>query len=119
MNITELIEEYGGRESNADELYSTLFRIGEHCIEAVAGKHAKTTFKGNPIIYMNDRKEYAGRWKRYILLEDTFLDQIHAAQKSPSNLLNACTYFGKKKESTRMDKCFGLIFDLDDVDSYD
>ncbi len=116
MLIKELIEEYGGRKSNAEELYSDLFRLGEHCIESTAGKDAKTTYKGNPIVYEYDEPDYDGKCRRYILLEDTLLDQIHAAQKKPSNLLNSCTYYGKKKESQRMDKCFGLIFDLDDVD---
>ena len=116
MLIKELIEEYGGRKSNAEELYSDLFRLGEHCIESTAGKNAPTTFKGNPIVYEYDEPDYDGKCRRYILLEDSFLDQIHAAQKKPSNLLNSCTYYGKKKESKRMDKCFGLIFDLDDVD---
>lgn len=116
MNIKDVIEEYGGRLSSADELYAALFRLGEHEIEQTSGPRAKTTYKGNPIIYLNDKVNFSGSWKRYILLEDTALDQIHEAQKCPSNLLNGCTYYGKKKESRRMDKCFGLIFDLDDVD---
>lgn len=116
MNLNPLIKEYGGCESNADELYSALFHLGDGFIEQTAGKNAPTTYKGNPIIYANDEPDYKGQWRRYILLEDEFLNILHEVQKEPSNLLNSCTYYGKRKDTQRMDKCFGLIFDLDDVD---
>ncbi len=116
MDLTEVVKDYGGRAATAEELYTRLFRIGDGFIESAVGKNAPTTFKGNPILYLNDDENYLGKFHRYIWLEDTFIEQLHEAQRAPSNLINACSYYGKKKDSQRMDKCYGLIFDLDSVD---
>lgn len=116
MNLYTLVHNYGGVLSSAEELYTSLFRIGDGMIQRTMGKHAQTDFIGNPIIYHNSEQDFSGSWKRYIVLEDTCIEQIHDAQRAQGSLINACTYYGKRKDSTRMDKCFGLIFDLDDVD---
>ena len=111
------IQENGGQRSDPDELYTDLFHLGEHLLQRTGEYRSKgDPWKGNPMIYINDGENYSGKMKRYILLEDTFLDQIHEAQKQPSNLLNAISYFGKKKSKEHADRCFGLLFDIDDID---
>lgn len=115
--ISDVLMQYGCSISDPDELYTELFWIGDHKIQK-SGEYRTDTgeFKGNPMIYVNDGDRYHGQMKRYILLEDTFLEQLHDAQKQPSNLINGVSYFGKKKDKEHGDKCFGLIFDIDKVD---
>jgi len=116
--ISDVLLDYGCTASDPDELYSDMFHLGENLIQRT-GEYRTTTkeFKGNPMIYVCDEEDYAGKIKRYILLEDTLLEQIHAAQQCPSNLINGISYYGKKKDKEHADKCFGMIFDLDEVDA--
>lgn len=117
MDYLHLLAEYGAVPSDPDELYTDLFKIGGGYIQKtgeIRGQNS-VAFKGNPIIYVNDGEQYTGKMKRYILLEDTFLDQIHQAQRAPSNLINTISYYGRKKDKEHSDRCFGLIFDIDDV----
>ena len=115
--IEEVLLQYGCQHSDPDELYSDFFHLGENLIQRTGEYRGDSReFKGNPMIYVNDEEDYKGKMKRYILLEDTLLDQLHDAQTYPSNLINGVTYYGKKKDKEHGDKCFGLIFDLDTVD---
>lgn len=118
MQFDEILYSYNAKLSTADSLYSDLFRIGEHFIqrkgEYRSGQNPE--YKGNPMIYVNDGEDYTGKMKRYILLEDTLLQQLHVAQQCPSNLVNAVSYFGRKKDKEHADRCFGLIFDIDGID---
>ena len=118
IRLENVLNEYKIPQSTPDELYSQLFHLGEGYIQKKGEYRSDENkkFKGNPIIYVNDKASYDGKWKRYIGLEDEFLEQIHKAQKSPSNLLNAISYFGRKKNKEHSDRCFGLIFDIDGVD---
>lgn len=115
--LKELVVEYGGQEATPDELYTDLFRIGEHYIQRTGEYRAEGSkdFKGNPMIYVNDDEKYKGKMKRYILLEDTLLKQLEEARQQPSNLLNAVSYYGRKKDKEHADRCFGLIFDIDKI----
>lgn len=108
-----MLQEYKIEQSTADELYTKLFRLGEGFIQT---QKESRNFKGNPMIYVNDGEKYDGKMRRYIGFEDTFLKQIHWAQKQPSNLINAISYYGRKKDKEHSDKCFGLIFDIDGID---
>ena len=116
--LLNILVKYGARKSTPDELYTRLFHIGAHYILRQGEYRAEGSedFKVNPIVYINDRENYKGKMKRYILLEDTFLEQLREARKEPSNLLNAVSYYGRKKDKEHADRCFGLIFDIDDVD---
>ena len=119
--LGDVVMEYGGMPSNPDALYSDLFHLGEHLIQRTGEMREKSdkrpsSFKGNPMIYVNDQADYKGKMKRYILLEDTLLDQLHAAQEMPSNLINTVSYYGRMKDKDHADRCFGLIFDIDGVE---
>ena len=98
--LLNILVKYGARKSTPDELYTRLFHIGAHYIQRQGEYRAEGSedFKGNPIVYINDRENYKGKMKRYILLEDTFLEQLREARKEPSNLLNAVSYYGRKKD---------------------
>ncbi len=111
----EIFREYGAVLSTPTELYTDLFRIGEGYIQKAGEYRVGKEFKGNPMIYINSGEDFSGTMRRYILLEDTFFDWIKKAQENPSNLLNAVTYFGRKKDKEHSDRCFGLIFDIDKV----
>ena len=116
--LCDILSKYAAVGSTPEELYKDLFHIGEHYIQR-QGEYrldGSEDFKGNPILYVNDREDYKGKMKRYILLEDTFTEQLQKALKEPSNLLNAVSYYGRKKDKEHADRCFGLIFDIDDVD---
>jgi hypothetical protein len=116
--LSDILSKYAAVSSTPEELYKDLFHIGEHYIQR-QGEYrldGSEDFKGNPILYVNDREDYKGKMKRYILLEDTFTEQIQEALNEPSNLLNAVSYYGRKKDKEHADRCFGLIFDIDDVD---
>lgn len=118
MSLSDILLKYNIERSSADELYTRLFHIGEGYIQK-QGEYrdqGSTDFKGNPIIYVNDRADYKGDMRRYIGLEDTLISQLHQAQNEPSNLLNAISYYGRKKDKEYGDRCFGLIFDIDDID---
>lgn len=112
-----VVVEYGGKAATPDELYTELFHIGEHYIQRTGEYRAEGSkdFKGNPMIYVNDDEKYKGKMKRYILLEDTLLEQLEEARQMPSNLLNAVSYYGRKKDKEHADRCFGLIFDIDKI----
>ena len=115
--LEDMLLQYSCTLSDPDELYTDLFWLGDHLIQREGEYRSETgEYKGNPMLYVNDAEKYEGQMKRYILLEDTFLDQLHEAQTYPSNLINGVTYFGKKKDKEHGDKCFGLIFDLDNLD---
>ena len=113
-----ILNKYGASLSSADLLYTELFHLGEHFIQCT-GEYRRTVndeFLGNPMIYINDQANYKGKMKRYILLEDTLLDQLHEAKQQPSNLINTISYYGRKKDKEHADRCFGLIFDIDSID---
>lgn len=114
----EILYDYGVVASDPRELYTELFRLGEGYIQRTGEyrKPGSKNFKGNPMIYVNDGEKFSGQMKRYILLEDTLLDQLEKASKMPSNLINPVSYFGLKKDKEHSDKCFGLIVDIDDID---
>lgn len=116
--LTDILAQYNAVKSTPDELYTELFQIGKHYIQRQGEYRAKRSndFKGNPIVYVNDGDLYDGKMRRYILLEDTLLEQVHKAMAQPSNLLNAVSYYGRKKDKEHADKCFGLVFDIDGVD---
>jgi len=115
--LQDMLLQYGCTLADPDELYTDLFWLGDHLIQREGEYRSENgEYKGNPMIYVNDAEKLQGQMKRYILLEDTFLDQLHEAQTYPSNLINGVTYFGKKKDKEHADKCFGMIFDLDNLD---
>lgn len=113
----DILYDYDAVDSTPDELYTELFHLGSGYIQKKGEYRTGTkNFKGNPMIYVNDEEDYQGKMKRYILLEDTLLDQIAEAQKMPSNLINAVSYYGRKKDKEHADRCFGLVFDIDGID---
>lgn len=113
----EILYEYGAVDSTPDELYTELFHLGKGYIQKKGEYRQGTTdFKGNPMIYVNDKEKYQGKMKRYILLEDTLLEQLAEARKKPSNLMNPISYYGRKKDKEHADRCFGFIFDIDGID---
>lgn len=118
MSLESLLSSYACKEVSPLDLYKSLFCIGDGYIQSKGEYREKgsSNFKGNPIVYFSEQANYKGQLKRNILLEDTFEEQLKEIQKYPSNLLNACTYYGKKKDKEHADRCFGLIFDIDDID---
>ena len=117
LKLEQIVLDYDGKKSSPDELYTALFHLGEHYIQRTGEYRAEGSkdFKGNPMIYVNDDEKYKGSMKRYILLEDTLLQQLEEARKQPSNLINAISYYGRKKDKEHADRCFGLIFDIDKI----
>lgn len=118
MSHADVLFAYGAVISSPDELYTDLFKLGQGYSQKTGEYRPRnsTDFKGNLMIYVNDAVDYKGKMRRYILLEDTLLDQLHQAQQMPSNLINAVSYYGRKKDTEHSDRCFGLIFDIDEVD---
>lgn len=120
--LTMIILNNGGVSAKPIELYEDMFHLGDHLIERTGEHTGKSTFKGNPIFYGNTSFDYEtgrpdGRWEHFIMLEDTFEEQLKTyLDKYEYTLMNACTYYGKKKDKDRLDKVFALVFDLDEVE---
>lgn len=108
---------YGVEKSTPEILYTDLFHLGDHYIQQTGEYRTagSADFKGNPMVYVNEDVKYQGKMRRYILLEDTLIEQLEWAMKYPGNLVNAVSYFGMKKDKEHADRCFGLIFDIDQI----
>ena len=115
--LQEIFTIYNYPDVAAYDLYADLFHLGQHYIQSAGEKRepGEVDFRGNPICYVNDKEKFQGKMKHYIMLEDTFADQLREYQAYPSNLMNGVTYFGKKKDQNHADCLYALIFDIDEV----
>lgn len=109
LELGGIIEEWGGYEETAMELYSDVFRLGQGFIQTSTEKPG--SFKTNPIIIGHDGE----RMHRKIMFEDTFEDTLREFQAYEWAFMSGCTYWGRKNDSEHQSKLYALIVDLDGV----
>lgn len=109
--MREVLKKWGAEEVSAMEVYSDVFRLGEHYIQADG--EASGQFKSNPIAYWKNNDEDAGHFR--IMFEDTFQDTLKELQRADFAILNGLSYFGRKNLQEHASKMYTMIFDLDGV----
>lgn len=109
--LEDVIKEYGGVEVSAMDVYSDIFRLGEHEIQTEGEKPGK--FKGNPVGYWKNQNRQKGHYR--IFFEDTFEDVLKEFQKADFSILNGLTYFGRKNLQEKASKMYAMIIDYDGV----
>lgn len=110
--IDKVLEDWGGVEVSAMDVYSAMFKFGDGLIQQSG--EAPGQFKANPLIYWKNDEEEHGHYR--VLFEDTFEESIKKAQEADFTLINGITYFGKKNIQQYASKMCAMVFDLDSVD---
>ena len=107
--LAETLSAAGGAKCSGMDLYSDMFRLGEHFIQT--STEVPGLFKTNPIIIGHDGK----RMHRKILFEDTFEQTLDEFSGYEWCFVSGCTYWGRVNSAERQSKLYALIFDLDGV----
>ena len=109
--MESVIEQWGGREIFAADLYGDIFRLGRGFIQREweePGSH-----KANPLIL----GEKDGQMHRKILFEDTFMETLAEFQEYDWAITNGLTYWGRENTGNNQSKMCAMIFDLDGTDA--
>lgn len=104
------------REVNAEELINDIFQI--QTADYIQNSDEKCNQKGNPIVYVNASYNHETVAPKYptILFKDTVKDTMANLPKQfPYAIINNCTYFGKHKNNEKLDKCFGITQEIDNM----
>lgn len=109
--LADIIKLYGGQEVSALDVYSDIFRLGEHVIQVT--NEPSGEFKSNPLGYMKNAKLKKGSYR--ILFEDTFEESLLELQQADFAIMNGISYFGRKNTQENASKMYALIIDLDGV----
>lgn len=109
MSLRRVVEKWGGRSVTPMELYSDLFRLGSHVLQADGEEPG--AFKANPVIVGHG----GGRMHRKILFEDTFTATLSEFQRMDWAFVAPVSYFGRHNTAERQSKLFAFVFDLDGV----
>ena len=109
--LERVIKEYGGIEVSALEVYSDIFKLGDHMIQRV--NEPSGAFISNPLGYMKNNGYAKGAYR--IFFEDTFADTLTELQQADFAIMNGLTYFGRKNTQENASKMYALIIDLDGV----
>lgn len=109
--LDTVIKEYGGLEVTAMEVYSDIFKIGDHVIQRM--NEPSGQFISNPLGYMKNASADKGAYR--IMFEDTFEETLKELQQADFAIMNGITYFGRKNTQENASKMYALIIDLDGV----
>lgn len=103
------------REVNAYELVSDIFQFDK---EYTQNSNEKENGKGNPIIYVNSEHDHKNMAPKYptVLFKDKAENILSSyPDRFSYALINNCTYFGGKKDNKKLDKCFGITQEIDNM----
>lgn len=109
--LEDVLQEWGGHEVTAMEVYTDMFWLGDHEIQKE--NEPAGEFKANPLGYC--KKNDAKKGKYRILFEDTFEEVLHELQEEDFAIVNGITYYGRKNLAAQASKMYAMIFDLDGV----
>lgn len=112
-DMAAVLQEYGGNEVQAYDMYADIFRIGDGYIQKCGADIESRNIKGNPIMYCKNDKATSGRYR--ILFEDTFKETLQEGLDADFCIINGISYFGRKNLSEHASKMFAMIIDLDGV----
>lgn len=111
-SLISVLRDYGYPKVKPMDVYSDLFRLGDHHIQRNRESSANTgVYKSNPIIL----GEKDGKVTRSILFEDTFEETLEKYQQYDWAITNGITYWGRSNKADTQGALYGLIFDLDGV----
>lgn len=110
--LADILQEWGGYEVTAMEVYSDIFKLGEGYLQKEGEPPGE--FKANPVAYYRNKGKEKGHYR--ILFEDTFETILTELQTADDfAILNGLTYFGRKNVQSHASKMFAMIFDIDGV----
>lgn len=111
--LAKILEDRGGVEVTALDMYKDMFRLGEGFIQRSGADTESNNLKANPIAYYKNKNSNTGHYR--IFFEDTFEETLKECQEADFCIINGLTYFGRKNESAHASKMYALIIDLDGV----
>lgn len=111
--LEDVIEQFNGYQVSAMDMYSDIFKLGEGYLQNE--NENEYDMKANPIMYFKNNNENHGHYR--IMFEDSFEDILNEAKEYDFAIMNAITYFGRKRDQNHASKMFAIIIDLDYVDS--
>lgn len=109
--LERVIKNYNGVEVTPLEVYTDIFRLGEHEIQEL--NEPGGSFKTNPLGYMRNDGAVKGAYR--VMFDDTFEATLRELQQADFAILNGITYFGRKNLQENASKMYALIIDLDGV----
>lgn len=112
VELEKVIRKWGGHRVSAMEMYGDIFKLGEGYIQKE--NDTSNDLKANPIIYFKNEAEKHGHYR--IMFEDSFRDILAEAREYDFAIMNAITYFGRRRDQNHASKMFAMIIDLDGVD---
>ncbi|WP_342998111.1 hypothetical protein [Catenibacterium mitsuokai] len=112
VELEKVIKKWGGHRVSAMEMYGDIFKLGEGYIQKE--NDTSNDLKANPIIYFKNEAEKHGHYR--IMFEDSFRDILAEAREYDFAIMNAITYFGRRRDQNHASKMFAMIIDLDGVD---
>lgn len=112
VELEKVIRKWGGHRVSAMEMYGDIFKLGEGYIQKE--NDTSNDLKANPIIYFKNEAEKHGHYR--IMFEDSFRDILVEAREYDFAIMNAITYFGRRRDQNHASKMFAMIIDLDGVD---
>lgn len=113
VDLENVIEKNGGSRVSAMDMYSDIFKLGEGYLQNE--NENEHDMKANPIMYFKNNDEKKGHYR--IMFEDSFEDILNEAKEYDFAIMNAITYFGRRRDQNHASKMFAMIIDLDYVDS--
>lgn len=99
----------GYQEISAYEMYSDIFKLGEHWIQECNEKPGLR--KTNPIAIARE----GGRNRQTIMFEDEFEAQLERFGRCEWAFMSGLTYWGKENKNSKQSKMYAMIFDLDGI----
>lgn len=112
VELEKVIKKWGGHRVSAMKMYGDIFKFGEGYIQKE--NDTSNDLKANPIIYFKNEDEKRGHYR--IMFEDSFRDILAEAREYDFAIMNAITYFGRRRDQNHASKMFAMIIDLDRVD---
>lgn len=105
----KILTSAGFSEVSAIEMYSDIFKLGEHWIQERGEKPG--LFKTNPIAVVGNGQ----RSRQVIMFEDEFEEQLESFRNCDWAYMSCLTYWGKRNISDAQSKMYAMVFDLDGV----
>ena len=109
--LQDIVKQYNGVEVSAIEVYSDIFKLGEHYIQSY--NKSSQDLKANPLAYWKNDNATKGHYR--VMFEDTFEETLKELQQADFSILNGISYFGRRNTQEHASKMYAMIFDVDGV----
>lgn len=104
-----ILKRAGFTEVTALEMYTDIFKLGQHYIQVC--NEPAGLFKTNPIAIIDDGHST----RQVIMFEDQFEQCLNEFATFKAAYMSCLTYWGKRNLSDSQSKMYAMVFDLDGI----